>query len=83
MPVATIRLDIILPALPATKDIHARMPVILEPSAFNEWLAADTSVDDCRDLLNRNLGDDLEYYRVGRDVNSSKSDDAGYVECLV
>ena len=35
---------------------------------------------DCRELLNQNLGDDLEYYQAGRDVNSSKSDQASYVE---
>ena len=45
-----------------------------------QWLDADTSVNDCCELLNQNLGDELEYYRVGRDVNSSKSDQASYVE---
>lgn len=71
-----------LPALPATKSIHHRMPAILDPSAFDAWLDADAPVDDCRELLNQNLGDDLEYYGVGRDVNSSKSDEAAYVEPL-
>ena len=71
-----------LPALPATVELHHRMPVILEPSAFEPWLNADTSVDDCHELLDQNLGDDLEYYQVGRDVNSSKSDHASYIEPL-
>ena len=71
-----------LPALPATVELHHRMPVILEPSAFDPWLNADTSVEDCRELLDQNLGNDLEYYRVGRDVNSSKSDHASYIKPL-
>ena len=53
--------------------------MILKSDAYDQWLDASTSVDASRDLLGHNLGDDLEYFRVGRAVNSSKQDKADYI----
>ena len=59
---------------PNIAQIHHRMPVILEPSVHEDWIDPGTSVDVARDLLKSNLGADLIYYRVGRQVGNSRYD---------
>lgn len=53
------------------KQLHNRMPVILDHDAYDEWLDPETSVADAKTLLKRNLNGDLTFHRVGRAVNSS------------
>lgn len=58
------------------------MPVILAPDAFDGWMDSEASVEDSRVLMEQNLGDDLDYYRVGRDVNSSKHDRMEFIQSI-
>ena len=54
------------------KSIHHRMPVILMPQDYDEWLAA--SQQNPRNLL-KPLGEGLlEHYEVSKTVNSPKND---------
>lgn len=60
-------------AHPAIAHLHHRMPIVLNQDSWQAWLAADTTVDEARDLLNDNRGEEFVSYRVGRAVNSSKA----------
>ncbi|MEC9343843.1 MAG: SOS response-associated peptidase [Pseudomonadota bacterium] len=65
-------------AIDPVKQLHNRMPVILDPSAYDAWLDPDTPVPDARALLSENLDAGLQFHRVSRSVNSSRyqGDDA-------
>lgn len=61
------------PAVEHMEHIHGRMPVILEESAYDAWLSGDAQGDDAkRILLDNHLDSQLEFFRVGREVNSSR-----------
>jgi putative SOS response-associated peptidase YedK len=63
------------PATQKISEIHDRMPVILDPAAYDEWLDTDIKGNDAKALLrSQNLNDNLEFHRVGRGVNSSRYD---------
>jgi putative SOS response-associated peptidase YedK len=65
------------------KDIHDRMPVILEGDAAQAWVEPRTGeddVDDLLDLLKPFRGGALETYEVSRDVNSARNDHPGLAE---
>lgn len=62
--------------------VHTRMPIVLDEGVYDQWLDPETPVPDAKDLLQHNRGADFEFYRVGRQVNSSKSDEASMVEPL-
>lgn len=68
------------PAAPEIEHLHHRMPIILNPARFQEWLDPETSVSDAREILPDNRGAELVSYRVGRDVNNSRSSGAGLIE---
>ncbi len=64
------------PAVERIAHIHERMPVMLDPSAYDTWLDTGIQGDAAkRVLLDNQIDDRLEFYRVGREVNSSKYDD--------
>ncbi|MCC2098816.1 MAG: SOS response-associated peptidase, partial [Hyphomicrobiales bacterium] len=54
------------------KQLHNRMPIILDPSTYDAWLDPQTPVADAKALLSSNLDGNLTFYRVGRQVNSSR-----------
>ncbi len=60
-------------ANPRIKDVHHRMPVILQPDAYETWLQSDEQ-DMLRGLLGPYTGDDLDYYPVSRRVNKPQND---------
>lgn len=62
------------PTVPAIAALHDRMPVILDPAAYDEWLEPTTPVPDALKLLDRNLDDELISFRVDRQVNTFKFD---------
>jgi putative SOS response-associated peptidase YedK len=62
--------------------IHSRMPVIIPPSAYASWLAADTSPDAARALLAAWDPAKWRAHRVGLRVNAAANDDAGCVAPL-
>lgn len=54
------------------KQLHNRMPVILDPAAYDAWLDPETPVPDAKVLLKQNLDSELTFHRVSRNVNSSR-----------
>lgn len=49
------------------------MPVILEESAYEAWLSGEAQGDDAKALLlDNHLDDQLQFHRVGREVNNSR-----------
>lgn len=62
------------------KDIHDRMPVILEPENEKLWLGSDTAADDLIKLL-RPLDESLmEAYEVSSLVNSPKNNSPNLIQ---
>jgi putative SOS response-associated peptidase YedK len=60
------------PAVSPISQIHERMPVILDPSAFDAWLNPATPVENLKGmLLDRNLDGNMQFRRVSREVNKS------------
>jgi putative SOS response-associated peptidase YedK len=72
-----------LPAAPQIAHIHDRMPVILDPEAYQAWISRDTDTDEARTLLDRQLGSGLQYYAVSNLVNSHKNEVPQCIEPLV
>lgn len=61
------------PAVEHIDHIHGRMPVIIEEDAYDAWLSGEAQGDDAkRILLDNHLDTQLEFFRVGREVNSSR-----------
>ena len=61
------------PALAAIRNIHDRMPVVLDPDAYEAWLGTD--VDVARQALAAPL-DVVQTYPVSAHVNKPQNDDA-------
>ncbi|QPJ63521.1 MAG: SOS response-associated peptidase [Candidatus Nitronauta litoralis] len=59
--------------------LHHRMPVILKPDQYSEWMQKAASKTDLLSLLNPLKEDALEYFPVSKLVNSPKNDSA---ECI-
>jgi putative SOS response-associated peptidase YedK len=63
------------------RELHDRMPVILPPAAFGEWLAPESLPDPRLDELLAPFPDvDMQAFPVSRRVNSPANDDP---ECIV
>lgn len=61
------------PAVEHIAHIHGRMPVILEEEAYDDWLSGEAQGDDAkRILLDNHLDNQLEFFRVDREVNNSR-----------
>ena len=60
------------PAEEPVSELHDRMPVILDPAVYDEWLSSETSPGDAMELLDHHLDGKLQFHRVSRDVNSSR-----------
>lgn len=56
--------------------IHNRMPVILDPADYSDWLNPATPIDTVRDLLRPASDDLLAAYLISAWVNSPAHDDA-------
>jgi putative SOS response-associated peptidase YedK len=70
-------------ASPATRQIHDRMPVIVDPHDYQAWL--DPALSDLaklQEMLGPYDGDDLELSPVDKRVNSPQNDDPKCVEPL-
>jgi putative SOS response-associated peptidase YedK len=59
--------------------IHNRMPVVIEPQAFERWLA-NRGNDNVADLLKPAEEDFFEAIAVGERVNAARNDDPGLQE---
>lgn len=63
------------PAVEHIAHIHNRMPIILPPEAYSAWLDTGSQGDDAKALLlDSQIDGQLEFFRVGRQVNSSRYD---------
>ncbi|MEP3277036.1 MAG: SOS response-associated peptidase [Stappiaceae bacterium] len=58
-------------AVPEIRTLHNRMPIIMQPDFFDQWLDPDVSVSTAVELLNNHRDSELVSYRVGREVGSS------------
>lgn len=61
-------------------SLHSRMPALLDPDAAREWVSRSTPTDVALGLLRPYQGSDLEWYRVGKMVNSPANDSP---ECIM
>lgn len=64
------------------RQIHDRQPIILDPAAYDAWLDPATPVADAKTLLRRDLDGELQFRRVGREVNVTRggADHPGLIE---
>jgi putative SOS response-associated peptidase YedK len=61
------------PAVEHIAHIHGRMPVILEEDAYDAWLSREAQGTEAkRILLDNHLDSQVEFFRVGREVNNSR-----------
>ncbi|WEJ60264.1 SOS response-associated peptidase [Devosia sp. FJ2-5-3] len=61
------------PAVPEIEHIHTRMPVILEEHAYERWLSGEDQGSQAKALLlGAQIDSQLEFHRVGREVNNSR-----------
>lgn len=66
-----------------TAPIHNRMPVILAPEAWDEWLEDEPLMVERREILfNPFSPEDMEAVAVSKRVNSPANDDVGCLERL-
>ena len=56
------------------RPIHDRMPVILSPDQWQQWLDPDQSLDDLKAMLRPYTGNDLTCYPVSKTVNNARND---------
>lgn len=62
-------------ANPVVSPIHERMPLILSPDDYRDWLAPDTPAERLSRLLSSEPGQELTAYPVSRHVNRPANDD--------
>lgn len=63
---------ITMPAGDPMRELHDRQPCILDPEVYDAWLDPETPATDAKQLLYENLDHDLQFYRVGREVNATR-----------
>ncbi|RUX80654.1 SOS response-associated peptidase, partial [Mesorhizobium sp. M2A.F.Ca.ET.040.01.1.1] len=61
------------PAQDPMVSLHDRQPVILAPEVYDAWLDPRTPGGEAKALLSHDLDGQLQFYRVDRQVNSSKN----------
>ncbi|MES0028023.1 SOS response-associated peptidase family protein [Mesorhizobium sp. M0040] len=72
------------PAAPVNL-VHDRQPLILDPAYYDHWLDPKTPTGDLKDILSHDVDGNLQFYRVGREVNAAAvnkqpNDYAGLIE---
>jgi putative SOS response-associated peptidase YedK len=70
------------PAVDPLMQIHDRMPVILDPVAYDDWLNPSTPAAELKGVLQHHIDGQLQFYRVGREVNSTKGGGADHARLL-
>jgi len=72
---------IVTEANKAVEKIHDRMPVILPPPAYDDWLDPEvTDKDHLQELLKPYPASEIEMYPVARLVNNARNDDPRCIE---
>jgi putative SOS response-associated peptidase YedK len=64
----------------AMKDIHNRMPVILKPEAFEDWVGADTPIDTLKEIISTHTHKDFVFRPVSKAVNSVQNNYADLIK---
>ena len=64
---------------------HDRQPLILDPAYYDAWLNPQTPAGDLKDILRHDIDGNLQFYRVGREINAAAinkqpNDHAGLIE---
>ncbi|QDL91807.1 SOS response-associated peptidase [Paroceanicella profunda] len=70
------------PAVAPIDRLHHRMPVILAPDAYGEWLSSATGAEAAAALLARHLDGELAFHRVSRQVNATRFEGASAIAPL-
>ena len=60
--------------------VHHRMPVLVDPTRFSDWLDRATPIERVQELIAPAPPGTLTSHPVSRRVNSAREDDAGLVE---
>lgn len=68
-------------AAPAITEIHHRMPAVLQPEQFEEWIDPATSLDSVHRII-ANARQDLAGHRVSTKVNSVRNMDSAMINPL-
>jgi len=69
----------------ATGEVHDRMPALLSPDAYDDWLGDHLDPDELRQLLERGshaAAHGVEHYEVSRDVNNVRNSGEQLLERL-
>ncbi|MCC5906746.1 MAG: SOS response-associated peptidase [Balneolaceae bacterium] len=62
------------------EPIHDRMPALLLPDEFEDWLNPDHSTDYILDMIRPYPNDGMESYIVSKEVNSTKNNHPGLLQ---
>jgi putative SOS response-associated peptidase YedK len=65
---------------PLVGGVHDRMPVMVLMEDYDQWLGADSDLDELRAMLRPYDADLMEAYAVSRAVNSVKNDTEECIE---
>ena len=60
--------------------VHSRMPVILHPQSYGEWLNPEAEIDDLLALVQSAEWQEMSYYSVSKEVNRAANDYPALVE---
>lgn len=61
-------------------DIHDRIPVILDPAAWDFWLGDTEDYEGLQDVLRPLSDNQLQAYTVSKRVNNAQHDDASLID---
>ncbi|MEO1128723.1 MAG: SOS response-associated peptidase [Planctomycetota bacterium] len=64
----------------ALRDLHERMPVVLQPAQAERWLDPKTDREEVLRLLRPAADDAVSMHRISRRVNDVRNDDASLME---
>jgi putative SOS response-associated peptidase YedK len=62
------------------EPVHDRMPALLLPEEFDDWLNPDHSTEYILDMINPYPNDAMDHYIASKEANSTKNNHAGLIE---
>lgn len=64
------------------KNIHERMPVILKPEAYQDWIDEETPGKTLKDILRGQVQKDFTFRPVSKAVNKVENNSAGLIDAV-
>lgn len=64
------------------KNIHDRMPVILDEEEEQRWIDSQTQADELREILETDTQEKLNAYKISSEVNSPKNNSPALIKKL-